>query len=221
MKKVRRREYQPPTIVFFDLETTGFDRPIRPVQIGAVDSWGQFKYNQFVWPRRHVHPKATLTNKLYIRGDTLYREGEGALDTMDLEEALHSFLDWLNNLGGNVVLVAHKCLDYDAKVLLRNLEEFNIKYDHVITGFSDSLLASRVLYPGVQSHRLPAMMCEVGLRERESHDALMDADDCRRICKRMAAQCRIKFLDFVFSEDWYHSLDDQWIWTFPGGEVTV
>ena len=25
-----------PNVVFFDLETTGFDRPIRPVQIGAI-----------------------------------------------------------------------------------------------------------------------------------------------------------------------------------------
>ena len=25
---------------------------------------------------------------------------------------------------------------------------------------------------------------------------------------------RIKFLDFVFTESWYHSLDDQWEWTF-------
>jgi hypothetical protein len=44
---------------------------------------------------------------------------------------------------GNIILVAHKCLDYDAKVLLRNLEEFEIPYEDIIMGFSDSLLASR------------------------------------------------------------------------------
>ncbi len=48
-------------------------------------------------------------------------------------------------LSGNVILVAHKCLDYDAKVLLRNLEEFEIPYEDTILGFSDSLLASRYL----------------------------------------------------------------------------
>jgi len=31
-----------------------------------LDSWGANTYNQFVWPRRHVHPKATLTNKFYV-----------------------------------------------------------------------------------------------------------------------------------------------------------
>ena len=30
------KRYSKPNIVFFDLETTGFDRPIRPVQIGAI-----------------------------------------------------------------------------------------------------------------------------------------------------------------------------------------
>lgn len=210
-----------PRIVFFDLETTGFDRPIRPVQIGAIDSWGEECFNEFLWPRRHVHPKASLTNGLRTIRGVLYRDGEGALDTVDLEEGLCRFMDWLESLGGNVVLVAHKCLDYDAKVLLRNLEEFEIPFKHVLLGFSDSLLASRHLYPEAPSHRLPAMMSEVGLRVRESHDALNDAEDCRRICKRMAAQCSFKFLDFVFERDWFHTLDEQWDWTFPEGYVTV
>ena len=117
-----------------------------------------------------------------------------------------AFMEWLQELGGNIILVAHKCLDYDAKVLLRNLEEFEIPYSDIILGFSDSLLASRQLYTEVSkyiidvyqddfhlqvpSHRLSAMLYEVGLPVREEHDALDDAEDCRRICRRMAAQCR-------------------------------
>jgi hypothetical protein len=33
-----------------------------------------------------------------------------------VQDALMAFLEWLQELGGDVVLVAHKCLDYDAKV---------------------------------------------------------------------------------------------------------
>ena len=40
------------------------------------------------------------------------------------------------------------------------------------------------------SHRLSAMLEEVGLVSREEHDALEDAKDCRRITRRMAAQKR-------------------------------
>ena len=153
-------------MVFFDLETTGFDRPIRPVQvskiimchvivvsqIGAVDSWGENCFNEFVWPRRNVHPKATLTNNFYTSKGSLYRYGE-ELECLDLVDALMAFMEWLQELGGNIVLVAHKCLDYDAKVLLRNLEEFSIQYSDIIMGFSDSLLASRQLYTEV--HFIP------------------------------------------------------------------
>lgn len=209
-----------PNIVFFDLETTGFDRPVRPVQIGAVDSWGANCFNEFIWPRRHVHPKATITNNFHTSKGKLYRHGE-RLDTLDLEEGLIAFLDWLQSLGGNIILVAHKCLDFDAKVLLRNLEEFGIEYSDTIIGFSDSLLASRQLYTEASSHKLSAMLGEVGLPVRESHDALEDAEDCRRICRRMAATCGYTFVNFILDVNWFHDIDQQWDWTFPLGYVTV
>ena len=48
-----------------------------------------------------------------------------------------------------------------------------------------------------------------------------DAEDCRRICRRMAAQCGYRFMDFVLDGNWYHDVDQQWDWTFPHGYVTV
>ena len=126
-----------------------------------MDSWGQNCFNEFVWPRRNVHPKATLTNNFYTMKGGLYRHGE-ELECLDLVDALMAFLEWLQELGGNVVLVAHKCLDYDAKVLLRNLEEFSIPYTDTIIGFSDSLLASRQLYTEVRREGwVVPLLCEV------------------------------------------------------------
>ena len=87
----QRNNRHRPNIVFFDLECTGFDRPIRPVQvgsrscrvlenitpnhtqIGAIDSWGENCFNEFIWPRRHVHPKASLTNNFTTDHKSLYR----------------------------------------------------------------------------------------------------------------------------------------------------
>ena len=143
------------------------------------------------------------------------------LECLDLVEGLLAFLEWLGRLGGNIILVAHKCLDFDAKVLLRNLEEFEIPYCETIIGFSDSLLASRQLYPDIGSHKLSAMLWQVGLTVRESHDALEDAEDCRRICRRMAAQSGYKFLDFILNLSWFHDVDQQWDWTFPLGRILV
>jgi DNA polymerase III epsilon subunit-like protein len=204
-----------PHVIFFDLETTGFDKPIQPVQIGAIDSWGQAEYNQFLLPNRRIHPLATRTNGFTTdkHMSRLYRNEE-ELETVELEEGLNYFMDWLRSLGGTVILVAHKCHNYDGKVLLYNLKEFNIKYEDVISGFSDSLIASRVLYPHLESRRLPDMMQEVGLGWRESHDALLDAYDCRSVVRRVAAQQRIKFMNFVIDPQWYKTTAQQKAWTF-------
>ena len=148
------------------------------------------------------------------------RHGE-ELECLDLVDGLMAFMEWLESLGGNIILVAHKCLDFDAKVLLRNLEEFEIPYCETIIGFSDSLLASRQLYPDIGSHKLSAMLWQVGLGVRESHDALEDAEDCRRICRRMAAQSGFRFLDFILNEGWFHDVDQQWDWTFPTGGMLM
>ena len=51
-----------PVVVFFNLATTGFDEPIRPVEIGAIDGWGKRTFKEFVYPGRSVHPKATRDN---------------------------------------------------------------------------------------------------------------------------------------------------------------
>ena len=44
-----------------------------PPQIGAIDSWGENCFNEFIWPRRHVHPKASLTNNFTTDHKSLYR----------------------------------------------------------------------------------------------------------------------------------------------------
>ena len=43
-----------------------------------MDSWGENCFNEFIWPRRHVHPKATITNNFSTdtRREKLYRFGE-------------------------------------------------------------------------------------------------------------------------------------------------
>jgi len=207
--------YQDANVIFIDLETTGFDKPIQPVQIGAIDSWGSEEYNAFILPDRRIHPLATKTNGFTTdrHMQRLYRNGE-QLDTLDLEEGLNHFMDWLRSLGGNIILVAHKCHNYDGKVLLYNFKEFNIKYENVITGFSDSLIASRVLYPHLESRRLPDMLEEVGLGWSESHDALQDAHDCRQVVRRMAAINRIRFMNFVCNPQWYKTTSQQKTWTF-------
>jgi len=197
-------------VVFLWMETTGFDPPVRPLQISAIDSWGKRKFNQFVLPDRDIHPRAAEKNKFYIEGDTLYREKEGAKRTRDIKAALINFVLWLNKLGGPVILVSHNCFAFQAKILLENFKEFGVRYDQsLIRGFSDSLAASRKLYLEMKGYSLPQVKEVVGVPKGYTHDALRKANDCRRVVKTMAAVRRINFVRFVTDARWYRCFDDQ------------
>ena len=84
---------------------------------------------------------------------------------------------------GSVVLVAHGCFRQQGKVLLRNLEEFQIPYDEVISGFTDSLVASQKLVPSAECHSLEGMLRQLGLAWEEVDDAVEKAHDVRRVCQ--------------------------------------
>jgi len=197
-------------VVCFNLKTTSFKGPIWPVrllQIGAVDSYGNEIFDQFVWPG-HIPRKALRGSRFRIKGNRLHRDDLGPLKTTDARDALENFMECLEDLacGGKVILVAHHC-GYHVKLLLELLQKFNIPYEDTIEGFCDSLKASRVLYPGFH-HKLADMLELVGLPGATENDAASDAYDCLQICRRMAGRNGMKFLDFILDEDWYEDLDE-------------
>ena len=114
-------------VVFFDLETTGLfsKNGYKPeiISIGAVDSYKRKKtYKEIYHPNIDIQRGATPVNgfcKLYdaIAGrEYLFLDGE-RVDGMDMKEGLESFIEWLdNNYDEPVLLVAHNCFTFDAKV---------------------------------------------------------------------------------------------------------
>ena len=102
-------------------------------------------------------------------------------------------------MDGSVVLVAHGCFRQQGKVLLRNLEEFQIPYDEVISGFTDSFVASEKLVPSAECHSLEGMLRQLGLAWDEVDDAVEKAHDVRRVCQvsknqKCTPKIRIVFL---------------------------
>merc|ERR1712001_807509 len=132
-------------VVFLEAEVTGSEEPVWPLHIGAVDSWGESEFEAYVWPEQGIQQG---TSHLYTEDGELYRALRNEpLPCLDLEEALVTFMDWLGEVDGSIVLVAHGCFRQQGKVLLRNLEESQIPYDEVISGFTDSFVASEKLVP--------------------------------------------------------------------------
>jgi len=87
------------------MDSTGEEEPVRPTHIGAIDSWGHTEFDCYVWPERDIQEGHS---DLYVEEGQLYREWyTDPLPCLDLEEALQAFIDWLWEVDGNVVLVAH------------------------------------------------------------------------------------------------------------------
>jgi len=201
-------------VVFFDLETTGFlsnnGPPPQIINIGAIGSRGDTDaYEGYLQPTRKIAPGASAVNGFTTNRDftSLYLNGV-EVDADDMRSGLQLFVNWLYSFFDEpVLLVAHNCFNFDAKILLRNLDAYRINYDSVIGGFADSYIASKINYPGV-SHKLNNMLHEVGIYEDQNHTGLDDAYDVKRMVKRMARAKGSTLQKFIRNDRWCKTLDE-------------
>lgn len=116
-KKFRKKSKH--EVVFFDLETTDLikkDNFPDILQIGAVDSSDHLQFNECLLPTKKVNYHASQVNRYTTDLKRLYHKGE-RVHAHEMKDGLQMFIDWLNvNFDGPVVLVAHNCFNFDAKV---------------------------------------------------------------------------------------------------------
>lgn len=76
------------------------------------------------------------------------------VDTVSIKEAMDQFLKFLKPPGSKIVLVGHNCKVFDIPVLLNVMSKLNIlqKFQHVVTGFSDTLPLFKVSSPNQSSY---------------------------------------------------------------------
>ncbi|XP_063411546.1 uncharacterized protein LOC134694464 [Mytilus trossulus] len=138
------------SVLVFDIETTGFEYDSEIVQLSAVCDKGEF--DKYIIPTKPIHPKATEVTHLFRTGTRLYYKGQ-QLKTEPKENVFNGFIDWLPE---NALLVAHNCKQFDAKILVSQMQPLastfleNLK-DHML-GFSDTLPLFRVKFPKRKSY---------------------------------------------------------------------
>jgi len=201
-------------VVFFDLETTGYfgENGYIPeiLCFAAVDSFNRKKTYKEIF-----HPNIDIQNGVngfcrkydkFAGREYLYLDGE-RVNGMEMKKGLESFIEWLdNNYDEPVLLVAHNCFKFDAKVLLLNMSKYDVGWSRNIWGFSDSLLASREFYN--PPYTLKAMLEKFGVVKDQTTDALDYAQDVRTMVRRVAAQHfqSFTFQSFVRDKRWCKSL---------------
>jgi DNA polymerase III epsilon subunit-like protein len=156
---------------------------------------------------RHINIKCIYfrINGLHKRRDELWSNNGFSLNADCPEDGLDAFINYLDyisdeNGSASLVLVAHNCFGFDAKVLCNQLVYHNICVpENLIGGFNDSLLVAKSLYTGYKGYFTLNNLMSVLLGRRQStvHDAKEDARCTRDIIRSMAKRNDMTVADCV------------------------
>ncbi|XP_054476680.1 protein PML-like [Anoplopoma fimbria] len=167
-------EKSKPSLVFFDLETTGLDQSCEIVQLAAVS--GGHSLNLYVVPRCRMQRGASKVTGFRVRRRRLYLHRQLVL-TNSLREVLVSFIAFLRMLGRPLVL-GHNIRRFDCRLLVRALDELDLRveFESAVSGYIDTLPLSRELLKdsGIQSFRQTNLVAELLGVDYKAHDALED-----------------------------------------------
>ncbi|XP_051266978.1 DNA polymerase III PolC-type-like [Dicentrarchus labrax] len=190
-------DYMP--IVFFDLETTGLDNGCDIIQLSAT--CGNDVFDVFTVPRCPISKKAAEVTGFTVSYDILFRN-ETEIDTIPLEEALTSFIEYLGSFGSPVVLAAHNAKRFDARVLTRVLQEFYLEdeFDKVVYEFLDTLLLSRKCFTNLHKHSLMSLALCFLKNSYDAHDALEKAKVLQKLFNIWSRRTEIARSTFKMSK---------------------
>lgn len=167
------------------------------IQVSAI--CGQRVFNAYSLPYRPIDPGASRVTGLTVSNGRLFLRGR-RLYTIPLIEALTSFIAFLRSFPNPVILAAHNAECFDAVVLLRVLEQNYLlqEMQPVLTGFLDTLLLGKRLFPGMISYTQKSLVHYFLGENYNAHNAVDDA----RMLQELYYEWRPKFQD-VWSSMFY------------------
>ncbi|XP_037539016.1 DNA polymerase III PolC-type-like [Nematolebias whitei] len=171
-------------IVFFDLETTGLDTSSCDIiQVAAV--YEENVFNKYTLPRQAMTPSAKQVTGFTVRPDGLFLHDK-PVETVPLTEVLNSFISFLRSFRRPVLLAAHGAKRFDAPVLTRVLRRHSLlqQFQQVVSGFLDTFLLSKHLYPRLSRHSQEYMVQHFLRMSYNAHNALEDARMLQKLYKR-------------------------------------
>ena len=154
----------PDNYIVVDLETTGLD-PVgcEIIEIGAIRCVGGEELDQF---ESLIRPSVSLPSIItQITG----LQDSDLVDAPSIEEILPEFLSYV----GDSILIGHN-VNFDVNFLYeKTLEHTGALFTN---SFVDTLRLSRILYPGVKSHKLGDMGRICHISNRNAHRAMADVE---------------------------------------------
>lgn len=196
-------------VIYFDLETTGFNGQICSMAFLSSDRGS--KFTKFLIPKCSFDPRATMINKMTVLNGKLYQNGKIVETAVPIEDGLQNFVDWLtqlieNNDHGKIALVAHNCFTFDARVLQKNLENFELPNLPKEVIFADTMDIMKILkQQGLYKEKsITLENCIKNLSivsENIRHDALHDTNDLIKVAQKAANLLGFQDFDSFLEEN--------------------
>lgn len=144
------------------------------IQVSAI--CGERVFNAYTLPRRALTESATNVTGFTVSDAGLFLRGT-PVDTIPLVEALTSFIAFLRSFHRPVVLAAHNAQRFDAPVITRVLRQCSLQqeFQQVVTGFLDTFLLSKRLFPRLHSYSQERMVLHFLRKTYNAHNAVEDA----------------------------------------------
>ena len=160
-------------IVFFDLETGGFELTRDILQISMKS--GESIFNCFITPTSTIEPNVSKIHGMYRVHKQLLQHGK-EVNTKPRRLVFDNLLDFLRKLEKMCIFFAHNCR-FDSTRVVFAIKELNLleEYRKVISGFSDTLYLFRPRFPNrTDGYKLISLASELSLSCNNAHDAQFD-----------------------------------------------
>ncbi|XP_045614886.1 uncharacterized protein eEF1gamma isoform X1 [Procambarus clarkii] len=184
-------------LVYFDVETTGFERDCDIIQLSAV--MGNLQFNQYVQPNKSVAWQAAEITGLTYKLGSLYHHNK-KVEAVNPEKALQLFISWLEPLAP-VTLVAHNCYRFDARKLLNIFKKFRLENTlaELVVGFVDTLPLFRKMYPSLENHKQETLVRVLLKESYDAHNALADVQALQKLVAKLKESLQVNLNDFSFT----------------------
>jgi DNA polymerase-3 subunit alpha (Gram-positive type) len=156
------------TFVAFDVETTGFSRRARVIEIAAVKFRGNTEIAAKTWL---INPGVSIPSS----AQAIHGISDAMVaDSPRFPEVFSSFAAF----AGDSMLLAHNA-SYDTRLLNQEIARLALPApDNMV---ADTLRLSRIWFPDIKSHSLKSVVDHLGIVQEQKHRALSDARDVMRL----------------------------------------
>jgi DNA polymerase-3 subunit alpha (Gram-positive type) len=161
------------TIGFIDLETTGFEKTARLIEIGMIVVVPGFEKNEFYEFETLINPGVEIRDKITeVTGIT----NAELKDAPGEDEAYMKFINWYKKFNPNK-LVAHNA-SFDRGKLQNNLLRLGYDLGNCLPDFICTMQLSRRYNKEVANDQLKTIAEYYGFKNLQAHRALADTETC-------------------------------------------